>query len=362
MEKKIITRKDVAERAGVSVSVVSRALNNSGYVDKEKKMKILDAAEELGYYPHPVAMSLQKRRTRQILFFCSDLTNAFNIELYQGMVDAASKRGYMVVLNGSMDFGKIRETMVDGVIMPNENVAARYLESVGKNYHLPMVTNSYGNSVHFAKAVPCVEIDMYRVMECAVNYLRKCGHRKIALAMPYGQGNHNARELAFRELMGPRYGEELKRYIISADQSQVECRREELSLFGGEDIAVENGGGEDFFLKGQAAAVMFAQQRIDATAVIGFNDAFAAGFCRQAERIGIRIPEQLSVIGIDGSYVRRYVRPYLTSVAICPRRQGETCVNVLLDLMEEKKIKYMTRLTARIVEGESVKKIGRKMT
>ena len=101
----IITRKDIAEKAGVSVSVVSRALNNSGYVEAEKKERILQIAQELGYAPNPVAMSLASRRTRQILFYCKDLKNAFNIEVYEGMMQAAKKRNYMVVFNGDTDFG-----------------------------------------------------------------------------------------------------------------------------------------------------------------------------------------------------------------------------------------------------------------
>lgn len=63
MEKQTVTRKDVAQKAGVSVSVVSRALNNSGYVQADKKKRVIEIAEEMGYFPHPVAMSLQKRRT-----------------------------------------------------------------------------------------------------------------------------------------------------------------------------------------------------------------------------------------------------------------------------------------------------------
>lgn len=64
----MVTRKEVAEKAGVSVSVVSRAMNNSGYVEAEKKKRILEVADKLGYYPHPVAEALQKRRTKQLLF------------------------------------------------------------------------------------------------------------------------------------------------------------------------------------------------------------------------------------------------------------------------------------------------------
>ena len=72
-KQSVITRKNIAERAGVSISVVSRALNNSGYVDAEKKRKILQIAKELDYHPNPVAMSLTSQRTKQILFYCREL-------------------------------------------------------------------------------------------------------------------------------------------------------------------------------------------------------------------------------------------------------------------------------------------------
>ena len=92
--EKNITRKDVAEKAGVSVSVVSRVLNNSGYVDKEKKKKIIKIAEQLGYIPNPIAMALQTRRTYQIIFFCNDLTGAYYNQMYHGMAKTAKERGW----------------------------------------------------------------------------------------------------------------------------------------------------------------------------------------------------------------------------------------------------------------------------
>ena len=102
MEKKPVTRRDIAQRADTSVSVVSRALNNSGYVAKEKKERILKIAEELNYIPNPVAASLQARRVRQILFYCKNMENAFNIQLYQGMLEEAGARGYMVLFCGKI--------------------------------------------------------------------------------------------------------------------------------------------------------------------------------------------------------------------------------------------------------------------
>lgn len=111
--KKNVTRKTIAQLTGTSVSVVSRALNNSGYVEKSKKEAIIKAAKDNNYFPHPVAMSLQQQKTKQILFFCKDLYNAFNIELYYGMLREAGKHDYMVLINADISFEKIKQTMVD---------------------------------------------------------------------------------------------------------------------------------------------------------------------------------------------------------------------------------------------------------
>ena len=175
----IITRKDIAERAGVSVSVVSRALNNSGYVEAEKKKRILQIAEELGYSPNPVAMSLASRRTKQILFYCKDLKNAFNIETYEGMMEAAVKRNYMVMINGDIDFSQIKDLMVDGLIFPNETLTNTYLNAVGKNYYLPVVSLGFGCSVQgeFQKSVPVVQCDLWKGSSALYQYLWMRNHR-----------------------------------------------------------------------------------------------------------------------------------------------------------------------------------------
>ena len=164
----MVTRREIANLANVSISVVSRALNNSGYVEKEKKEKIIKIAEELGYTPHPVAMSLQRQRTKQVLFYCKDLKNAFNIELYMGMLNVAKARDYMVVMNGDIEFSSIKQMMIDGIIMPNEAMAEHYLKTTGKNYYLPLVTASYQNPVVFSKSTPVVELDVYEGMQKAV--------------------------------------------------------------------------------------------------------------------------------------------------------------------------------------------------
>ncbi|BDF47328.1 LacI family DNA-binding transcriptional regulator [Eisenbergiella sp.] len=354
----MVTRKEVARKVGVSVSVVSRAMNNSGYVEAEKKKRILEVADKLGYYPHPVAEALQKRRTKQLLFFCKDLRNSFYIDMYQGMVEAAGKRDYMMVFNGSMDFENIRNTMIDGIIMPNEVITRHYLDTVGKNYRLPVVSASYGSPVRFSRSVPRVEIDMEKVMELAVKELRANGHRRLALAMPYPFRCTDVRRLAFCSLMEEVYGDRMKDYYIGIHREDLAGDSRILAFL--EEEERENGMRlleEDFFGKGELAAQLFVERKIDATAVVAFNDEFALGMCKRFHALGIRVPRDISLIGIDGSSARKYQDPCLTSVGLFPEKQGAKCVNVLLDMLEGKKVKYISGSPVKLVKGESVKKL-----
>lgn len=351
------TRKDIATRANVSISVVSRALNNSGYVDQDKKEKILQIAEEFGYHPHPVAMSLQKRRTRQILFYCKDLQNSFNIEMYQGMINTATQRGYMAVINGVLEFDYIKNTMIDGIIMPNENAAQVYLEAVGKNYFLPMVTAGYGNPVSFSKSVPMVEIDMYKATQIAISYLRMNGHKKIALGVPYAYGSENARTYAYIDELKPVLKEDIKKYVLGIHKTDM-GNDERIMGFKEEQLDNSLTVEESFYGKGEVAAQLFLERKLDATAILCFNDEFALGVCNQFRKMGIEVPKDVSVMGFDGTHTRRYASPLLTTVNLFPEKQGAKCAEILIDMIEGKKIKHVTHLSVKILQGESVKNIS----
>ena len=352
--EKPITRKDIAELLGVSVSVVSRALNNSGYVEEKKRQKIIRTAEELGYVPQPVAMSLQERRTKQILFYCKDLNNEFNLEMYRGMCKTANERGYMVVMNGVLSFARIRDTMIDGIIMPNENLTEYYLEQVGKNYYLPVVSASYCNPVNLPKSVPLVEIDMYRAMEVGMQYLFHMGHKRIACGFPYSTTNPNSRLLAFKEQISLKSDRRWQDWVVSVHWLD---KRDDIRLMAFKEDMEDNSlkMEEDFFAKGEIAAQLFQERKMDATAVICFNDEFALGMMRELQRMGVKVPQDISIVGIDGTRARRYVTPLLTTVDANPQRQGGECAKILIDMIEKKNTKYIVHQSVRLLEGESVK-------
>ena len=350
------TRKDIANRAGVSVSVVSRALNNSGYVNKEKKKEIIKIADELNYRPNPIAMSLQQQKTKQLLYYSKDLYNSFNIELYEGMIEEAEKNGYVMLINGRLNFDVIPHLMIDGIILPNQYVTMQYLDRIGKNYHLPVVTASYGDDIYFPAAVPFIESDLFKGTINALEYLREKGHRKIALVTPYNFIANNSRTYAWKYFMQYELEENIEKYFLGISKEslhndqRVLCFEEEKSE---NDFDIP----ESFYEKGMLAADIFKERQLDATAVLLFNDEMAIGFSKHIKKLGYTIPEDLSIMGIDGLEIGQYMEPKLTSLEIQSRIMGAKCVQILISILEGKKEKCATYVPTRILERESVKNL-----
>lgn len=338
--------------------MVSRALNNSGYVEAKKKERILKIAEELGYHPNPVAMSLMQQRTRQILFYCKDLKNAYNIEMYEGMLEAASKRGYMVVLGGYLNFSDIRNIMTDGLILPNETLAKIYLDGPGKNYYLPTVASSLGSSITFPRSIPVVRCDLWKGTRRILQYLHDMGHHRIAMVSPYDLSAQEIRQLAWVDFVQYELGEQMDDYFFGMNRKGL-VDDSRILKFQEEKNSQYVNMAESFFEKGELAAEIFQERKCNATAVLCFNDEMALGFCRQLKKLGFLVPEDISVVGFDGTYSRRYAEQMVTTLALNPRHTGSKCVEVLLDMIDGKKIKYVSNIQLNILEGDTVKNIRR---
>ena len=328
--EKNITRKDVAEKAGVSVSVVSRVLNNSGYVDKEKKKKIIKIAEQLGYIPNPIAMALQTRRTYQIIFFCNDLTGAYYNQMYHGMAKTAKERGYHLLLQKDYDFESVKKILADGIIFPTENVAQDYAETVGKNYRLPTVTISFDPSAIFAKPMPSVVIENQKIINASIDYLIQKGHKKIGMLLPFDYGYANSRYKAWKERMkmesiflGGGVETNYEHYIINCGKPEEENKKKDYRYLGPYQSESEGFVYYDLFKVGYEAANLYKSSKYKATALICFNDDLAQGFIAGLQAIGLRVPEDISVMGIDGIFTRNHFKPKLTTMSIYPERQGE---------------------------------------
>ena len=275
------------------------------------------------------------------------------------MVEAARKSGYLVVIHGSLDFSSIRSTMVDGIIFPSEAAADLYQEMEGKRYHIPAVSASYGNTAIYPHRIPTVECDCWEGMELIFQYLRERGHERITLAIPYGPESTEVRALAWKEFMRYELEEqELREFYLGISKSglpgdpRVLRFREETES----DLLYTP---ENFFGKGMLAAEIFQERELNATALICFNDEMALGFCKKYQQMGYQIPKDLSVISYDGTFIRRYASPFLTALGMFPKKQGARCVDILLDILNGKKVRRKYQIKPRILEGESVRNIRR---
>lgn len=312
----------------------------------------------MNYVPNPVAMSLQQRRTRQILFYCKDLHNAFYIDLYNGMLQEAKRRNYMVLLNGNLDFRRLQETMIDGIILQNEILTVEFDQTCGKNYHLPVVMAGYGNRFTFNKSIPMVEWDLYQGMELAVEYLRKNGHTKIAYAGPYSFDDNNMRTVAWRNIMAPVLGGSIHDYYLGICHQEVQDN--ERLLQHEADFEPTRYEYEELFLeKGIIAARILLERKMDITAVICFNDEFALGMLQELQRSQVKVPDDISLLSFDGSFRRNFIYPELTCVTGHPEYQGELLAKTLIDIIEGQPFHYVTRVRSELLEGDTVKKLNK---
>lgn len=342
----MITRADVAKRAGVSVSAVSRAMNQRGYVAKEKKEAIYKAVEELGYRPNPISSSLKNRQTYQLCFFGSDIYNSFYTELFNHMSDYAAKRGYTLFFFSDFSVERVKNMLMDGMIVENDNAAEMVQDLLGDRFFMPIVTASYGSPIVSVKRIPHVDVDTYDAVELGLSYLKKMGHKKTAFATPYDffcDCRVNPRHVAFRSQMEPVYGKRFPDYVVDiAGNTRPPFAR------------------ENFFEEGMNCADRFLARKCDATAIFCFNDELALGMIKRFEQLGVKVPEDVSVLGIDGIENRKYVTPLLSSVSLNIREQAQCCVSTLLDMIEGRRVNYFNSFKPYLAEGNSVKNLSEK--
>lgn len=360
--KKAATREDVARAAGVSVASVSRAVNNSGYIKKETKERILEVAKKLGYNPNPIALSLQSQKTRQLILYQNDIIASYNLQFFNGATRAAYKRGYSIFLDINCDFDKIRRHLVDGVMFSLEALAEKYINTVGSNYRLPVVVTSNDASFSFAHPVHKVLIDNHKVVNMAIDYLMKKGHRKIGMVLQDKGKNSEIRYRIWKARM-----EQYKRDSGMSMNLEELVIRAELSNdnlhIGNLEPTLRLQSSDDNYVKyapysiGKSGAEKYLKSKNPATALLCFNDDIAYGFISGVEKYGVRVPEDISVMGIDGIYLREWHEKKLTTVSIDPENLGTLTTNVMIDILEDKNPKYINWTSPRILEGETVKDI-----
>jgi LacI family transcriptional regulator len=282
------TIKDVARLANVSVSTVSRVINNSGYVAKEVYDRVVAAMEQLNYRPNAIARGLVSRKTATIGLIIPDVANPFFSDIARGVEDEAIASGYTVILCNT-DWKLEREQMyvnllqgkwVEGIVLVGSRTPEQDL--IRQLNGLPVILADR-KPTHLQSAVwSDNEVGAY----IATKHLIDIGCRKIAhISGPDDSPSAAARRAGFRKAV-----------------------EEEVGVYG--TIAP----GDFRYDGGYEAAMKLFSTRDIPDGIFAANDMMAIAVVQAANRMGIRIPDDVKLVGYDNILMSEYVYPSITTV------------------------------------------------
>jgi DNA-binding LacI/PurR family transcriptional regulator len=298
-----VTISDVAAHCGVAASTVSRALTRPGRVSETTRLRVVAAAEELGYQPNPRARSLLSGRTETIALLIPDITNPFFFDVIRGTQQQSAAAGYSQLLVDTEESADVEARhisglgkSVDGLILAASRLPDAELERAAATIPLVALNRS-------TPGVSTVLIDSAGGTVQAVEHLASLGHRRLAYAGgPTSSWSNGRRWRAVRS----------------------SAQRLGLS-------AVRLGPFTPFVHSGAAAAD--AAVHAGATAVLAFNDLLAIGILKRLAERGLRVPADVSVVGCDDIFGADFCHPTLTTLTAPIERAGRVATDMLLDLL-----------------------------
>lgn len=332
-----VTRKDVAKYAGVSEQTVSYVLNKSRKFSDDIVNRVNQAIKALNYQPDMIAKSMSQKHTKSVAVFIRDMGNPIFPEIIHGFQKKAFEKGYSVYIadtKGCQDVDFLITSLIsrriDGVYisMFSDNDFVRVANRFQENGIQVVI----GNEEVRLCDVPSVTVDFENGMKQIVRYLYDCGHEKIV-------------------------------YLSGIDTRQKnDCRyeafcREYQALFGKEPFVIQNEEPYETTVEsGKNLTEKLFEITDDFTAIVTTNDLMAYGVIDVLKRKKKRIPDDVSVIGIDDIMFSKYVNPALTTLGYNNQKFGEKTFKTLMKRIQGEVVSS-SKEDCYIVERSTVKKI-----
>lgn len=305
----MVTIRDVAKRAEVSVATVSHVVNGTRKVSPQTAERVRKAMEELGYQPNLVARSLRKRTTFAIGVLVTDITNPFFASLVRGVEDAAIRAGYSVIVCNSdedptkedMHIRELRRRRIDGMLIaPTRDGTSSALYELSK-HKLPFVLID-----RKAKGLnaPVVLSDNVRGAYLATRYLLEKGYRRIGIVLGI-PGATSAEE----RFLG---------YVCALKEAGIPIQ-DDLIVWG--EYRVDSA---------RRATAQLLSLREPPQAIFSTNNLMTLGVLQEIFHRKLVIPNDVAVVGFDDVDWAEMVQPPLTVVAQKPYEIGQQAFEILL--------------------------------
>ncbi|MFW5898166.1 MAG: LacI family DNA-binding transcriptional regulator, partial [Halanaerobium sp.] len=332
-----VTIKDVAKKAGVSIASVSRVINDSKPVAPETKEKILKVIDETGYKPNAMARGLKKNESGLIGLITPDMQNGTFSELVKGIESVTEKNSMsLIVANSKGEIEKelkslhiFKEQQLDGIIFSGVKFTQKHKDYFDR-YQVPTVVVSQNFP---GSGLPHLAPDNIKAAERAVKFLIENNHRKIAMFHGpfYDQSSGKERYLGFKKALKSAGIKENCDYVKEVD------------------FSIDSGY--------QKMQELINQVDDLPTALFAASDRIAIGALDCCIDNGLKVPEDISIIGFDDIELATVVRPKITTIRVDYVELGRKVVEVLLAKIKNKEVKAeCKKIDFELVERETVKK------
>lgn len=339
-----ITMQQLASEAGVSTATVSRVLTGHPLVSEETRRRVQTLIDRYDYRPNSVARSLVRQQSNMLGMLVQDIGNPYFAVMYLQAEKLANQRGYTLLMTSSLSFQNERESalalmerQVDGMIMISTNIDMKqpsketleFMETARRKLPIILI-----NEPVRAFAGPYVAPENREGYLAATRYLLSLGHRELAFI----GGNDDTNTVHLRYTA---FCDALAEYGLTPDPALT-------SMTGS---TADSGA--------QGLLHILEMGRLP-SAILTFNDLVALGVLKICTQQNLRVPDDLSIISCDNSYISRGLTPELTSIDIQPELQGEQAVEALLKLMENKEAPQMViRIPSKLIVRGSTARLRR---
>jgi Transcriptional regulators len=323
----MVSRKDVAERAGVSSASVSYYVNKSGYVSEKAGKKIQKAIDELGYVPNQLASSLRRQQSRQFVFLCNEIRNPFYSQLISNATEEAAKKGYSILFSPVVDddeyIKKVLAYQVSGIFASNKRLNRKLIESVVQR-GIPTVLLRDIEWKDHDERISFIKIDFSNIFQEIVSHLKANGYNNIC-------------------------------YVSSAiSDSNLDLKtRYYIEASGNSNVIYGPANTQDAYRR---VLEYLKDEKEIPDAFVCANDAVAFGVKKAVLEKGRRIPEDCAIVGFDNTNLSEYSFPAITSVDYSFERIGEKIIEMLLKKENGEKVEDYT-ITPRLLVRQSSRRI-----
>ncbi len=335
--KSMSTIRDIARKAQISVSTVSRVLNNKPDVKSATRERINKAISELNFRPSNAARGLVLKKSHVIGFIVPDITNPSFPCLARGIIMRARSFGYSVMFYDTDHDSYVEKeainllqgNQVDGIILSFDEANRDELEKLKKK-QFPVV-QIYRKSSR--STISTIALDNVGAGEMAARYLIEKGHRRIGLITT---GKHA--QSGYERQKG--YSKALQEFGIPFDENLI-CI------------------GENNPDSGRECMSGFLEMENPPTAVFASHDMMAVGAYDAVYEKGLSIPEDVSIIGHDNLVISHYLRPKLTTIDTFKSKLGKEAVDLLIEeIQASEPLNKEVVFQAELIERDSVRKLG----